>query len=123
MKLSMDEVLKIPYKLLLFGQMGPGADPGRGQNSSQRVSFFKELLFQIRMLQQQTKCIAVILKEISTWKDEVLLFLVSFGSLVFDMFWCHVLDLDISTYFLSIFFNWVKCLIFIDKSLICAIFM
>ena len=39
------------------------------------------------------------------FEDEVLLFLVSLGSLVFDMFWCHVLDLDISSYFLSIFFQ------------------
>ena len=53
--------------------------------------------------------------------EEVLLFLVPFRSLVFDTFWCHVFDLDnISTYFLSIFFNWVvgECLC---KRFICLI--
>ena len=32
MKLGMDEVLKVPYKVLLFfGQIRQGADPGRGK--------------------------------------------------------------------------------------------
>ena len=40
--------------LLFFGQICPGADPGRGQNRSRVVPFFKELLLQTRRLQQQT---------------------------------------------------------------------
>ena len=44
--------------LLFFGQIRPGADPGRGQ-IGHGVPFFKELL-QTGRLQQQTKCIAVI---------------------------------------------------------------
>ena len=46
--------------LLFFGQICPGADTGRGKNRSQGVPFFKELFRQIRRLQQQTECIAVI---------------------------------------------------------------
>ena len=46
--------------LLFFGQIRPGADPGRGQNRSRGVPFFKELLLQTRRLQQQTECMAVI---------------------------------------------------------------
>ena len=45
--------------LLFFGKIRPGADPGRGQNRSQGVPFFKELL-QTGRLQQKIKCIAVI---------------------------------------------------------------
>ena len=41
--------------LLFFGQIRPGADPGRGQNRSRGFPFFNELL-----LQQQTQCIAMI---------------------------------------------------------------
>ena len=57
--------------------------------------------------------------DLKEW-EEVLLFLVPFRSLVFDTFWCHVFDLDISTYFLSIFVNWVvgECLC---KRFICLI--
>ena len=32
--------------LLFFGQIRPGADPGRGQSRSQGVPFFNELLLQ-----------------------------------------------------------------------------
>ena len=46
--------------LLFFGQIRPGVDPGRGQNRSQGVPFFKKLLLQSGRLQQQTDCIAVI---------------------------------------------------------------
>ena len=46
--------------LLFFGQIRPGADPGRGKNRSLGVPFFKELLLQTGRLQQQTECIAVI---------------------------------------------------------------
>ena len=46
--------------LLFFGQIRPGADPGRGKNRSRGVPFFKKLLLQTRRLQQQTECIAVI---------------------------------------------------------------
>ena len=46
--------------LLCYGQIPLEADPRRGKYRSQGVSFFKELLLQTRMLQQQTECIAVI---------------------------------------------------------------
>ena len=46
--------------LLFFGQIRPGADPGRGKNRSRGVPFFKKLLLQTGRLQQQTECIAVI---------------------------------------------------------------
>ena len=46
--------------LLFFGQIRSGADPGRDQNRSRGVPFFKELLLQTKRLQQQTECIAVI---------------------------------------------------------------
>ena len=45
--------------LLFFGQIRPGADPGRGKNRSPGVPFFKKLLLQTRRLQRQTKCIAM----------------------------------------------------------------
>ena len=45
--------------LSFFGQIHPGADPGRGKNRSLGVPFFKELL-QTGRLQQQTECITVI---------------------------------------------------------------
>ena len=35
--------------LLFFGQIRPGADPGRGKNRSRGVPFFKKLLLQTRM--------------------------------------------------------------------------
>ena len=47
-------------ELLFFGQIRPGADPGRGKNRSRGVPFFKKLLLQTGRLQEQTKCIAVI---------------------------------------------------------------
>ena len=46
--------------LLFFGQIRPGADPGRGKNRSRGVPFFRKLLLQTGRLQQQTECIAVI---------------------------------------------------------------
>ena len=42
MKLGIDEVLKVPYKCCCFRL---GAYPGRGENRSQGVPFFKELFF------------------------------------------------------------------------------
>ena len=45
--------------LLFFGQIRPGADPGRGQNRSRGVPFFNEL-FQTGRLQRQTECVAMI---------------------------------------------------------------
>ena len=50
--------------LLFFGQIRPEADPGRGQNRPRGVPIFKELLLQTRRLQQQTECMAVILKHV-----------------------------------------------------------
>ena len=46
--------------LLFFGQIRPGVDPGRGQNRSRGVPFFKKLLLQTGRLQGQTECIAMI---------------------------------------------------------------
>ena len=46
--------------LLFFGQIRPGADPGRDKNRSRGVPFFRKLLLQTGRLQQQTECIAVI---------------------------------------------------------------
>ena len=46
--------------LLFFGQIRPGADPGRGQNRKWGVPFFKKLLLQTGRLQGQTECIAMI---------------------------------------------------------------
>ena len=45
--------------LLFFGQIRPGADPGRGKNRSRGVPFFKKLLLQTGRLQRQTECIAM----------------------------------------------------------------
>ena len=44
---------------LFFGQIRPGADPGRGKNRSQEVPFFNKLFLQTGRLQQQTECIAM----------------------------------------------------------------
>ena len=66
--------------LLFFGQI-PGADPGRVKLGN-GCPFFKELLLQTGMLQQHTKCIAVIKKH---W-GRSFLFLVLFGSQIFDAF-------------------------------------
>ena len=46
--------------VFFFGQIRPGADPGRGKNRSRWVPFFKKLLLQIGRLQRQTKCIAMV---------------------------------------------------------------
>ena len=47
MKLGRDEVLMVPYKCcFFFGQIRPGADPGRGKNRSRGPSstnFFRRL--------------------------------------------------------------------------------
>ena len=45
--------------LLFFGQIRPGADPGRGKNRSRGVPF-KKLLLQTGSLQQQTEYIEMI---------------------------------------------------------------
>ena len=45
--------------LLFFGQIRPGADPGRGRNRSRGVPFFKKLLLQTGRLPRQTECIAM----------------------------------------------------------------
>ena len=47
-----------------FSEIGPGVDPGRGKNTSVRSLFSKGLFLLIQRLQQQTECIAVILKHI-----------------------------------------------------------
>ena len=46
--------------VVVFSQIRPGADPGRGKNRSRGVPFFRKLLLQTGRLQQQTECIAVI---------------------------------------------------------------
>ena len=46
--------------LLFFGQIRPGADPGRGQNRSREGPFFNKLLLQTGRLKQQSECIAMI---------------------------------------------------------------
>ena len=92
--------------LLIFGQIRPGADPGRGQNRSRWVPFFKELLLQTGRLQQQTECIAVILKHVG--RSVVIFGFIGKSNFwrVFDVF----LDLVILVYFnaISIAFYSVK---------------
>ena len=41
--------------LLFFGQIRPGADPGRGKNRSRGVPFFRKLLLQTWRLQRKRK--------------------------------------------------------------------
>ena len=50
--------------VVVFSQIRPGADQGRGKNRSLRVPFFKKLLPQTGRLQRQTECIAVIYKHV-----------------------------------------------------------
>ena len=50
--------------LLFFGQIRPGADTGRGQIRSWGSPSSKNFLLQTGRLQQQIKCIAVILKHV-----------------------------------------------------------
>ena len=66
--------------LLFFGQIRPGADPGRGKNRSRGVPFFKKLLLQTGRLQQQTKYIAMIYKHVGGS-------VVIFGSIPKSNFW------------------------------------
>ena len=47
-----------------LGQIRLGADPEQGHNTSMRGPFYKELLLQSGMLQQQTECIAIIYKHL-----------------------------------------------------------
>ena len=95
--------------LLFFGQIRPGADPGRGQNRSVGVPFFKKLLLQTGRLQQPTEFIAMIWKHVGRS-------VVIFGSIpksnvwrIWDVF----LDLVILPYFnaISTGFYAVKCLV------------
>ena len=62
-------------------------DPGQGHNRYMRGPPLKDI-FRVGRLQQQTECIAMIQKHLER-------------SVVFDMVLCRVLDLFISTYFLS----------------------
>ena len=48
----------------LLGQIHAVVDPEQGHNMSMRAPFFKELLLQSGMLQQQTECIAIIYKHL-----------------------------------------------------------
>ena len=59
-KLGGDEVHGPLQVLLFFGQIRPGADPGRGQIGHGGVPFFNKLLLQTGRLKQQTECIAMI---------------------------------------------------------------
>ena len=73
-KLGRDEVLIVPYKVLLFFvQIRPGLDPGRGKNRS-GGPFSNELLLQTGRLPHQTECIAMIYKHVG-WS------IVTFGSI------------------------------------------
>ena len=63
--LDRDEVIMVPYKCCcFFGQIRPGADPGRGKNRSLGVPFFNERLLQTGRLQQQTEYIVMIKKHV-----------------------------------------------------------
>ena len=66
--------------LLFFGQIRPGADPGRGQNRSRGSPSLKKLLLQTGRLQQQTECIAVIWKHVGRS-------VVIFGFILKSNFW------------------------------------
>ena len=92
--------------LLFFGQISPGADPGRGKNRSQGGPLLQRLFFQSGRIQQQTKCIAMILMHVK-WS------IVTFGSKVkFLMRFRHLLGLIvILAYFnaISVDFYGVEC--------------
>ena len=100
--------------LLFFGQIRPGADPGRGQNRSRGVPFFKELLLQTGRLQQQTECIAVILKHVERS-------VVIFGFIQKSNFW-RVFDVFLDLVIL-VYFNAISIDFYSVKSFICINFV
>ena len=108
-KLGTDKVPLTPHTHLywLLGQIRSGVDPVWGQNKSQGVPFSKERIFQTGSLQQQNECIAIIKKHLG----RSVVFLVSFGSQIFDTRVFDVfLDLVVLVYFnaISIDFYVVK---------------
>ena len=114
MKLGMDEVLKVPYKCCCFstrsaqGRIQGGAKIGHG------VPFFKELLLQRGRLQQQTECIAVILKHVGRS-------VVIFGFIWKSNFWrVFVVFLDLV---ILVYFNAISIDFYSVKSFICINFV
>ena len=69
--------------LLFFGQRRQGVDPGRGQNRSRGSPSSKNFFFRPESYSNKPNAYQW---SRSIWK-EVLLFLVSFGSQIFDVFW------------------------------------
>ena len=112
MKLGRDEVLMVPYKCYCFsarsvkGRIQGGAKIGHGESPSSM-----NFLLQTGRLQQQTECIAMILKHVGRS-------VVTFGSILKSNFWRVFdifLDFVILPYFnaISMDFYAVKCLIYI----------
>ena len=105
----------IPLQVLLFfGQIRPGADPGRGQNRSSGVPFFKKRLLQTGRLQRQIEWIAMIYKHVGNS-------VVIFGSIPKSNFWRvfdAFLDSVIFAYFNAIFIDFYAV-----KSFICIYFV
>ena len=100
--------------LLFFGQIRPGADPGRGQNRSWGVPFFKELLLQNERLRHQTECIAVIYKHLGRS-------VVIFGFIRKSNFW-RVFDVFLDLVIL-VYFNAISIDFYEVKSFICINFV
>ena len=100
--------------LLFFGQIRPGADPGRGKNRSRGVPFFNKPLLQTGRLQQQTECIAVILKHVGRS-------VVIFGFIRKSNFW-RVFDVFLDLVIL-VYFNAISIDFYSVKSFICINFV
>ena len=97
-KLGRDKVLMTPPHLYwLLGKIRPGVDPGQGHNSSMRGLLQRTSSYE---LEDYNNKLNIYQWSKSIW-EEVLIYLVPFWCLVFDTFWCRVLNLVISTFFLS----------------------
>ena len=97
--------------LFFFGQIRPGADPGRGQIRS-GGPFFKELLW--KRLQQQTKCIAVIYKYLGRS-------VVIFGFIRKSNFW-RVFDVFLE-FVIWVYFDAISIDFYAVKSSLCINFV